>query len=201
MRRGVWRRRRAAIAWGGVLAVALALLTASPAAAHNLPYALADVQFPQPDQVRIEVRCHLAALIMGVPQTGLSPDATRRFLALSDDDLRQREASAVRRFLSGLSLRADGRLLDDVQAAFPSPAALRADAEASQFSPRPSPPLTLSAALPGGTQSVDLALPPDLGAAAVFPVRRETHLDLSRAETGPGSDPRNAPETGVQCGL
>jgi len=161
------RLGRAVGRWRAGLVFVLALFASSPVAAHNLPYALADVRFPQADRIRIEVRCHLAPLIMGEPQAGLGPEATRRFVSLSDAEIRDRAAMAARSFLSAFSLRADRRLLDDVQVSFPSPEELRADAQASQFSPRPSPPLVLTATLPAGARSVDLALPPNLGSAVV----------------------------------
>ena len=139
------------------------LAAASPAVAHNLSYALATLSFPAPGQVRIEIRAHIPALIMGGPQGTLGDQTLLQFMALSDEALAAREQVATANFLSELSLRADGRLVDDIAVAYPEAVDLRADAMTPKSSPRASAPIVLTAALPSGARSVDLALPTELG--------------------------------------
>lgn len=141
----------------------------STASAHNLSYALADVTLPashdDASEIEITIRCHIPAFIMGAPQGHLSDTELPRFLALSDSQLNQREAVAEQRFLSGFSLRADGRLVDAVTLRFPDAPTLRADTTVPRASPQPSAPIRLVAQLPAGATRVDLALPPELGPA------------------------------------
>jgi len=142
-------------------------LWAGAATAHDLPYALVDLTFPAPGEARMEIRCHLPALIMGAPQGELEGSAARRFIALSDADLKAREQFAGRAFLSAVSLRAEGRLVDDLRVRFPIAADLRSDASASLSGPAPSHPLVLTARFPAGARHVDLALPAELGPAVL----------------------------------
>ncbi len=143
------------------------LLWATPAGAHNLAYALVDLSFPTPSSVRIEVRTHVPALVVGSPPGALADDALRRFMALSDPELARRQALAQAAFLGSLSLRADGELLDRIVVSWPAATTLRRDAMTTSATPRPSAPLVLTAALPEGVRSVDVALPPALGPAVL----------------------------------
>lgn len=160
---------RAALSLLNALALGawMAAAATSPSVAHNLAYALVDVGFPAADQVRIEIRTHVPALIMGAPPTALGDAALPAFMALTDAQLRERENAAAANFLSETSLRADGRLIDAVTMRFPPPAELRADAMVSRSSPRPSQPVVLTAMLAKGTRQVDVALPTDLGPAVL----------------------------------
>ena len=150
-----------------MLGVWIVMTAASPTTAHNLAYALVDIGFPTNGQVRIEIRTHVPALIMGAPPSVLGDTALPRFMALTDAEIGTRQEIAAANFLGELSLRADGRLIDAVAMAFPRPAELRADALAPRSNPRPSQPVILTAVLPPGTRQVDLALPTDLGPAVL----------------------------------
>ena len=149
-------------------ALALLCLIGTPVHAHDLSYALVNVAVPADrTSVRVEIRCHVPALILGAPQGHLAPDRLAAFLALDDIQLAARQSTASRDLLAGLSLRADDRLIDDARLAFPPAGTLRADASVPVTSPKPSAPLTLTAALPPGATSLDLALPAALGPAVV----------------------------------
>lgn len=137
------------------------------AGAHDLTYALVNVSFRGADTIRVEVRCHVPALVMGVQQGHLADDLLPAFLALSAPDMAAREARARADVLGTFSLRADGQLLDQVNLSFPPTDILKADARVPRFSPRPSAPLILTARLPKGTQVIDIALPLDMGQAVV----------------------------------
>lgn len=157
--------RRAIRAAGALFAAVLVMATS--AAAHDLSYALTNVSFPSPTQVRIEIRAHIPALILGHPQGPLTDPSLLTFMALDDAALRRREAIATANFLSEFSLRADGRLIDAITVHYPDMASLRADAQAPKSTPRPSQPVILTAPLTPGTRAIDLALPQDLGPAVV----------------------------------
>lgn len=157
---------RRAFRIAGALFAAICVMGTS-AASHDLTYALANVSFPTPQQVRIEIRAHIPALILGRVQGPLADTSLSTFMSLDDAALRRREAIATANFLSELSLRADGRLLDAIAVQYPDPASLRADAMAPKSTPRPSQPVILTATLPAGTRAIDLALPQDLGPAVL----------------------------------
>lgn len=156
---------RAFRAAGALFGAICALATS--ASAHDLSFALANVSFPKSQQVRIEIRAHIPALILGRAQGPLAEASLSTFMALDEAALRRREAIATANFLSELSLRADGRLVDAIVVHYPDLAALRADATAQTSTPRPSQPVILTATLPPGTRAIDLALPQDLGPAVV----------------------------------
>ena len=161
-----WRALQRSIQ--ALLALALLCFTSTPTHAHDLSYALVNVTVPADRaSVRIDIRCHVPALIIGAPQGHLAPDRLAVFLALDDTQLTARQSIAGRNLMGGLSLRADDRLIDDARLAFPSAARLRADAQVPAASPKPSAPLILTAALPTSAASLDLALPAALGPAVV----------------------------------
>ncbi|WP_397416432.1 HupE/UreJ family protein [Phenylobacterium sp.] len=160
------------MSWGAirraVAALALLFLAATPARAHDLSYALVEISVPaERNAVRIDIRCHAPALILGAPQGHLDPGRLAVFLALDDAQLAARQAVATRALRAGLSLSVDGRLIENLSLAFPPAAVLRADAQVPAASPKPSAPLRLTAALPPGAASLDLALPAALGPTVV----------------------------------
>jgi hypothetical protein len=143
-------------------------VAAIPVRAHDLTYALVDVAISDDrSTVRIDIRCHVPALIMGAPQGHLAPGPLATFLALSDAQLSARQSAAADVFLAGLTLRADGKLIDEARVGFPDPGVLRADALVPATSPKPSAPLRLNASLPPDAGAIDLALPTALGPAVV----------------------------------
>lgn len=149
-----------------VLALLLALV-AHAAVAHNLPYALVDVQITSAGGAQLALRCHLTPLLLGLPQGAPDDAAAARLLSMSDAGIATRSAKAAAGIRGLLSVRADGSLLDEVAVRLPSPAAIRAEAAAPRPSPAPSAPILIDVNLPTGAKSIDVALPPSLGPAVV----------------------------------
>lgn len=146
-----------------VLSLALASAWVGAAAAHNLPYALVSMSFPHQDEVRLELRAHVPSMVLGTGQDLLDAAQAERFLLLTDEQLQHRKSAAAAALLGAMTLRADGRLIDDIAVEFPSPAELRIDAVQTRLSPRPSQPIVMQAKLPAGARTVDLAMPVELG--------------------------------------
>ncbi|MBO9499228.1 MAG: HupE/UreJ family protein [Novosphingobium sp.] len=137
------------------------------AAAHNLPYSLASVSFPSGGIVRIEIRCHLIPLLLGQLQGVPSAEMIRQFDALTPAEVERRETEAAQQILASLSLRAEGKLIDDIAWNFPAFKTIADDAAAPQYNATPSPPLVLIARIPPDTATVDIALPPQFGSAVL----------------------------------
>lgn len=166
---GSSRRFMTALRLGvAALVVMLVALTGGRAAqAHNLPYALADIRIGAAGEVQVALRVHLTPMILGAPQGAPDEAAVARVMALSDAEIAARSAVIEQQLLALLTLRADGRVLDNLTVRFPTPAEVRTEALTPPDSPQPSAPIAVAVRMPTGAKAVDIALPPSLGPAVV----------------------------------
>ena len=149
--------------WRGLLALLVLALSALPAAAHNLPYSLATIAVEADGHYRLELNCHTAALIVGLPQMHLSPENRAQFAALPDAEIEAREAAMSDYLGQALGIYADGRRQPTPPRRFPPVAEIRADAAQTPASQSTSAPIVLIGELPPGVQRLELVMPENLG--------------------------------------
>jgi hypothetical protein len=158
----VRRRRSAAALILGLLAVLF--WPAASASAHNLPYSLASLSLAPDGAYRLELRCHTAALIAGLPQGHLSRENRAQFARLPDTEVAARAGLLSDYLKRALVLSADGRRLATPGPVFPPIAEIRADARMTAQTAGPSAPVVVAGRLPSRAHTLQLVLPPELGA-------------------------------------
>lgn len=164
-------------------ALTLCVLSVAAAHAHENGYTSVSVQLSE-QHIQIRVRCHVRALVLCAPHSS-SGENWDAFGGLTDGEVAARAALARSSFLDSFSLRADDRLVEAVTLALPPVSVLRAEAAARGRNDALSSQVTLSAKLPAGTRTVDLALPLELGSSlvvVVYPDGRQMSQTLSAGE-------------------
>ncbi len=142
-----------------------AWLFAGPAAAHNLPYALATLTLRPDGGYRLTIACDTAALVLGAPQGRLQPEAKAALDALPDAEIARRSRLMADYLAHATVLTADGRPFAAPPPRFPTPAEVRLDGAMTPQSQAPSAPLVFEGRLPGGTSRFAVRLAPELGQA------------------------------------
>lgn len=161
---------------GAAFLLAATFASAHVAQAHNLPYALVSIDLRTTGQAKVEVRCHVPALVMGVPQGHLGERLLPIFLGTPDAALEARARIAGARVAREMTLRADGRVLPPPHVIMPGAQVLKADARVPSSDPRPSAPIRFATALSPQAGTLDLALPLELGPAVVVITHRNGEI-------------------------
>jgi hydrogenase/urease accessory protein HupE len=143
--------------------MACALVAVWPAAAHNMPYALATLRLAGDGGWTLEVRCHTAALVLGAPQGHLLPEAQDALAAMPDAEVARRSALMADFVRRATVVRVDARRVATPAAVFPSVAGVREDGAMTLATARPSAPIVFRGRLPPGARTLSVALPAEVG--------------------------------------
>ena len=146
-----------------VLGLLAACLSVTAAAAHNLPYSLAILKLEPRGAWQLEIACHSAALVAGLPQGHLTREARSALDSLPDEVVAQRAATMNAYLREALVIEADGRRLGTPRPRFPTVEEIRTDGAMTPETARPSAPIRLSARAPPGTRGLVFTFPPELG--------------------------------------